>query len=329
MVKQSLSEQLDQAIEIVLANPRAPLVRANARLKPLVRVARELADLPRKDFKTQLQTDLERRAHMTSAEKSATSPATQFRKGFHTLTPYLVVRKPEQLIEFVKRVFDAEETLRAAVPGGGLHAEVRIGDSMVMMGGYEGMPFDEAPAALHVFPGDVDSHYQRALEAGATSIQPPADQDYGERVCSVKDPFGNEWYIAQALPGTDFAQGLRSVNQYLHPRGAAKLMDFVKKALGAEEVARYESPEGAVLHARVRLGDSILEMGEAHGPYQPMPSMIYMYVDEVDAVYRRALAAGAQSMQAPADQPYGDRNAHVKDPCGNSWYIATPIKNRS
>lgn len=324
MAKRSLSEQLDERVTGILADPGKPLLRASARLQPLVRVASGLAYLPRPDFKSQLQADLERRARMSKEEGSAGSPSGQFREGFHSLTPYLVAERAEQLLEFVKQAFGAEETLRTTGSAGGMHAEVRIGDSKVMMGGGPG--FGSTPAALHVFLGEVDGYYQRALAAGATSIQPPADQDYGERVAAVKDAFGNEWYISQALPGTNFAEGLRSVNLYLHPRGAGELMDFLKRALGAEVVARYESPDGTVAHARLRLGDSILEMGEAHGPYQPMTSMIYLYVGDVDVLYERAVAAGAESVQAPADQPYGDRNAHVKDPAGNSWYIAAPIK---
>jgi PhnB protein len=68
-------------------------------------------------------------------------------------------------------------------------------------------------------------------------------------------------------------------------------------------------------------------MGEAHGPYQPMPTGIHLYVADADAVYAQAIQAGATSVSAPADQPYGDRFAHVIDPSGNSWLIATHIKD--
>jgi len=105
------------------------------------------------------------------------------------------------------------------------------------------------------------------------------------------------------------------------------VIDFLKRAFGAEERAKYASPEGLVQHAEVRVGDSVVEMGEAHGPYQPMPSTFYLYVPDVDAIYERALRAGATSLNAPADQPYGDRNGGVKDPFGNTWYIATHIKD--
>ncbi|MGH9454309.1 MAG: VOC family protein [Terriglobia bacterium] len=248
-------------------------------------------------------------------------------EGFHTVTPYITVKRAAQLVEFVKQAFGATETFRTTGSAGGLHAEVKIGDSMLMMGGFEAMPSPEMPTALHFFVPDTDAVYQRALQAGAVSIQPPADQDYGERVAAVKDPFGNEWYIATSKGAHYIPEGLRTVNVYLHPRGAGELIDFLKEGLGAEEVARYAGPDGAIVHAKVRIGDSVIEMGEAHGQYQPMPTMLYLYVEDVDGLYQRAIRAGGTSMQPPTDQPYGDRNAHVKDAFGNSWCLATHVKD--
>ena len=74
-------------------------------------------------------------------------------------------------------------------------------------------------------------------------------------------------------------------------------------------------------------GTSILEMGEAHGLYQPMPTMFYLYVPDVDATYARAIAAGAHSASEPGDQPYGDRTASVKDAFGHVWYLATHVRD--
>jgi uncharacterized glyoxalase superfamily protein PhnB len=92
-------------------------------------------------------------------------------------------------------------------------------------------------------------------------------------------------------------------------------------------LAKYASPDGVVHHAEIRVGDSVVEMGEAHGKYAPMPTMFYLYGPHVDGLYRTALAAGASSLQEPADQSYGDRTAAVKDAFGNTWYIATHIKD--
>jgi uncharacterized glyoxalase superfamily protein PhnB len=77
----------------------------------------------------------------------------------------------------------------------------------------------------------------------------------------------------------------------------------------------------------IKVGDSHMEMGEAQGPYQPMKSMFYLYVPDVDTVYRKALAAGAKSLNEPADQPYGDRVGAVTDVFGNQWWIATHVKD--
>jgi PhnB protein len=156
----------------------------------------------------------------------------------------------------------------------------------------------------------------------------PVDQDYGDREASVKDPFGNYWYIATHRPDAEpLPEELRTVTPYLHPIGSAKLIDFMKKAFDAEELERFQDPEGTVHHAKIRIGDSAIAMGEAHGPYQPMPPALHLYVDDTDYVYKRALKAGATSISEPTDYPYGDRGANLRDPFGNVWYIATHKKD--
>ncbi len=251
-------------------------------------------------------------------------------RGFRMVTPYLVATDGNALLDFVKQTFSAEEVLRVTTPIGGVHGEMRIGDSALMMGG--GVPGKKFPAgpqtqALHVYVKDSDAVYQKALAAGAISVDAPRDQEYGERSATIKDPAGNFWYIATHKGESYVPQGLHSVNPYLHPLRAEPFINFLKRAFNAEEVAKYASPNGVVNHAVVRVGDSVLEMGEAHDKYAPMDAMFYLYVPDMEAVYRQALAAGATSFQEPTDQPYGDRNAAVKDPFGNKWYIATHIKD--
>jgi uncharacterized glyoxalase superfamily protein PhnB len=114
---------------------------------------------------------------------------------------------------------------------------------------------------------------------------------------------------------------------YLHPRRAEPLIGFMKRAFGAQEVAKYASPDGVIVHAQVRVGDSVIEMGEAHDKYGSMPAMFYLYVADCDALYRRALVAGAKTLHEPTDQPYGDRNSAVTDDFGNTWYLATHVKD--
>jgi uncharacterized glyoxalase superfamily protein PhnB len=117
--------------------------------------------------------------------------------------------------------------------------------------------------------------------------------------------------------------GYHTITPYLAVHGASKLLDFLKRTFDSQEIERLERPDGSVGHAEVRIGDSMLMIGEPGDPAQAMPAMLYVYVADVDATYQRALAAGAVSLQAPSDQFYGDRNAGVKDPFGNRWWVAT------
>jgi PhnB protein len=249
--------------------------------------------------------------------------------GFRMVTPYLVAEDGNALLDFVRQSFGAEEMLRAATPTG-VHGEVRIGDSRMMIGGgVVGKKFPSTlhPNALHVYVEDADAVCKKAVAAGATLIDEPRDQEYGERSATVKDAAGNLWYIATHTGESYVPKGLHNVNPYLHPLRAEPLISFLKRAFGAEEVAKYASPDGVVHHAQIRIGNAVVEMGEAHGKYQPMPAMFYLYVPDCDALYRRALAAGAKSLHEPTDQPYGDRNSAVTDAFGNIWYIATHVKD--
>ena len=267
---------------------------------------------------------------MTKAEEAKKPAVNPIPRGFSTVTPYMIAKDGPALLEFAKQAFGAEEMFRAVGTAGGLHAEARIGDSMLMLGG--GIPGREFRAtanthALHLYVPDCDAVYERALQAGATSIGEPRDQEYGERSGGVQDPAGNFWYIATHQGEKYRPEGLNDVNVYMHPLRAEPVINFLKRAFGAQELGKYASPDGVVHHAEMRVGDSVVEMGEAHGKYPPMPTMFYLYVPDCDAVYRRALQAGATSISEPADQPYGDRSGGVKDAFGNQWYIATHIKD--
>src|SRR5438874_433861 len=251
-------------------------------------------------------------------------------KGYRTLTPYIVAQNANAVIDFIKATFAAEETFRWVGGAGGRHAEVRLGDSMLMIGGGGPGPAwrgESSPGAFHVYVRECDLVHKRALEAGADLIHAPMDQPYGERSSAVKDKAGNFWYIATRLEGDYKWEGAPDVQPYLHPLRGEPVIAFLKKAFGAEDLGRAVSPDGVIHHATLKIGDSHLELGEAQGPYQAMKSMFYLYVPDCDAFYLRALAAGATSISAPEDQPYGDRSGGVTDPFGNKWYIATHIKD--
>jgi len=323
MAKSSRFEQLDQAVQAMLERPDARVVDRDPALAPLLRVALALRDLPRPGFKERLKTELQRKVSMATATVSFIPP------GYRTITPYLTVRNAEGLINFVKQAFGAEERFRTIGGAGGIHCEMRIDDAMLMIGGggkWQGTPM---PTSLHLYVKDADAVYQRALEAGAVSIQPPTDQFYGDREAGVKDLAGNYWFIATNKATGHVPTGANTLMPFLHPKGADQVIDFLKRGLGAEEMHRSQSPAGVIHHAELKIGNSVIEMGEAHGEYQPMPAMLYLYVEDCDALYHRALEAGATSISPPKDQPYGDRSAGVQDPFGNQWYLATHFKDVS
>jgi len=229
-----------------------------------------------------------------------------------------MVRDADGLMDFLKRAFGAEPVMRMGTPKGGVHGEMRIGNSMVMIGGGEALP-EKSTSAIHMYVPDPDAVYQRAIAAGGKSLGAVEDRSYGERSGFIEDPFGNHWYIGAPLGGRPIPEDHVTANPYAHAKSARALMAFLGQAFGAQEVAVHEMG-GRVMHAEVRIGDSILEMGEADGT-----SAFYVYVDDPDAAYRSALAAGATSLMEPADQPYGERNAGVVDPWGNQWFPAKTI----
>ncbi len=118
-------------------------------------------------------------------------------------------------------------------------------------------------------------------------------------------------------------EGYHTVTPALVVEGANKLIDFMKQVFDAKEVVRMDMPDGTVGHVELMIGDSRVMIGEASAEWKAMPGRIYLYVNDVDAVYNRALQAGATSIKEPADQFYGDRTGVVQDPCGNVWTIST------
>jgi PhnB protein len=329
MSEQFLIEQLDEVVDAVVSGDAVvALTGAQPELAELTALASELRLLPRENFKLTLKEALIRSSSMTSTGVETQQTTEHAPAGYQTITPYLTVKGAEQLVDFVKQAFGGNEVFRTTGSAGGLHAEVIVGDSKLMIGGHPDV--EEKPGALHLYVPDVDAVYKRALETGATSVEEPVDQFYGDREAGVKDPSGNVWWIATHKLGgaeTYIPAGLRSVTPFLHPIGAPALIDFLKQAFAAEEISREQSTEGMIHHAMVRIGDSMIEMGEAQGELaRPMPLALYVYVADVDATYENALRAGATSMQSPTDQGYGDRTAWVKDAWDNIWYLAAPAK---
>lgn len=167
-----------------------------------------------------------------------------------------------------------------------MHAELRIGDSKVELpdGDAEHFP---TPSCLHLYVPDARAVHERAVAAAG--------------IC-----------------GADFAMWRRD----LMPADAEAFLAFAKNAPGAAE-GEVHRGEDRIVHAKVRLGDSILEFSQGHGEWQPTPCALHFYVPDADAVYTRAIAAGATSIFPVSDQPYGDRSGGINDPEGHRWYIST------
>jgi PhnB protein len=286
-------------------------------------ISTHLKDVPSEDMQKEFDKFTAEREAKNAYESSVKEDKMR-RDNRRAVTPYLTVHKPGELVDFVTEAFGGIEHFRATGSAGGMHAEVSIGDSVVMIGGAEHI--EPMPTAIHLYVADVDEAYERALKAGAKSIMPVADQPYGERSGGVEDVHGNRWYIATPfVPLHTIAEDLHTVTVYFHPIGAQRFIDFVINAFGGKELMRHAEGD-MIMHAKVQIGDSVIELGEARYPTQPLPTAIYLYVEDVDAMYEEALKAGGTSMLPPTDQPYGDRNAWIKDPFDNVWYVAAPLK---
>lgn len=121
--------------------------------------------------------------------------------------------------------------------------------------------------------------------------------------------------------------GYHTITPYLVVENVSGLIEFTKQALGAEEIERLHRDDGGIIHAEVRVGDSVIMMGEAKDATQTKPAFLYVYLKDADAAYQKALEAGAVSLQEPQDQFYGDRTAVVKDEFGNQWEFAARIED--
>jgi PhnB protein len=296
-------------------------------------------------------------------------------EGFHTLTPNLVVGDVDAAVEFYVKAFGA--TKRFALPGPDgqttVHAEVQIGDSIVMLGAEMPEMGAKSPKTLGGTTGslwyyvpDTDAVVAAAAAAGATVKMPAQDMFWGDRWASLVDPFGHQWDIAthkedltdeqiaqrmQAMmgggqggaptPGTPaksyIREGFHSLTPTLVAADAKALIAFYEQALGATDVEAMSMPDGRVMHAELKIGDSYLmladafpEMGtDAKSPKDlgGSPSSLMMYVPDADAAFQKTVGAGAEARQQPEDAFWGDRYAEISDPSGHVWGIATPREN--
>lgn len=223
-----------------------------------------------------------------------------------------VVNDVPGLIALLTDVFGA--TSHADASG-----DLRIGDSILRLG--EG---DARPMAFHVYVPDTDATYMRALRGGCESLLAPVDEEWGERRANLKDRWGNCWYIATFKGENYFSYGAPTIQPFLQPFDAGLVIAFLTRAFGATELGRATSPEGALLHATLKIGNSAIELIDAIDIYQPMPGIFYLSVAHREAVYAQAINAGAEPVSGPDCLPHS-----VRDPFGNIWHLEESMPGNS
>jgi PhnB protein len=126
------------------------------------------------------------------------------------------------------------------------------------------------------------------------------------------------------MPAKPVPDGYHTVTPYLTVRGAVKVIDFLQRAFGAKiSHEPLRRPDGTIMHAQVTIGDSRIMIADENEMAKATPSTLYLYVPNVDSVFQQAIKAGGQPVMEPMDMFYGDRSGGVKDPSGNSWFVAT------
>jgi PhnB protein len=294
--------------------------------------------------------DLPGRKHVTTTATRA-----------HTTTPYLTVHDGAAAIDWYVAAFGAVEQLRVVGDDGLLgHAELLVGGARFMLS-------DEYPAigvvsprtlggtatAIHLDVEDVDALYARAVDAGATSLQEPADQPHGARHGTLIDPFGHRWMLSQQLEeltveeyaqraegsgfrveagartgtSSDYRDGIWGAMAYADPESGIR---FVTEVLGFEELVLVRGEDGAIVHSEYRWPEGgIVQLAteDATNPFLPRAggNGLYVVTRDPQAVWERCQAAGVDVLRAPQEPHYdpGGMGFSVRDTEGNTWSFGT------
>ena len=296
--------------------------------------------------------------------------------GYHAITPSIVVVDVDAALALYATAFGATTTERVVGAGGRVvHAEMRIGDSIVMLEPEDAEHGSRAPVSvggssgsLFLYVAEVDAVMASAVAAGAELIMPASDMFWGDRYGQVRDANGHRWSIAThttdfspeemaaggqafmaamatgspppAVTGgtpatTPVPAGYSTVTPMLTISGAEAL-DFYVRALGATETERDLLPDGTLLHAEVRIGDSVV-MFSGESPMEAdvrTPAhlgastlSVMHYVTDADATFARALEAGATTAFPLTDMFWGDRYGVFVDASGQMWSVATHVRD--
>jgi PhnB protein len=260
----------------------------------------------------------------TLREDNMSKAKSAIPEGFRSLTQYLIVDGAANFFEFIRNAFGATEKFAARGENGAIHhAEARLGSSIIEFADAN-KRYKAMPSGLHYYDKNCDEVYARALQAGGTSVREPANRDYGDREAGVRDPAGNFWFISTHTAGNSYKpEILQDLNTYFSVKEAARFLDFLQNAFGATVLQNEAGANGAIAHAKVRIGDTVVELSEGRAPWGPRAVAHHYYVEDCDRVFAQALGAGCTQLQPMADQIYGDRSGAVLDSWGNHWYIAS------
>jgi uncharacterized glyoxalase superfamily protein PhnB len=129
------------------------------------------------------------------------------------------------------------------------------------------------------------------------------------------------------MPTKPIPEGFHAITPYLFAQGASRLIEFISAAFEGELISHEKRPDGAVMHATMQIGDSMVMLADPTPEFGPMPTSIYLYVTDCDAVYHRALSSGGVSVFPMMTLPSGQRYGAIKDPSGNIWWVATHVED--
>src|SRR5262252_6866304 len=280
-------EQLNKALDGMLARKDGRVSKAPEEIESLVRIAADLRNLPSASFKARLKSELGGKKRMSTVAEPVAAVRT-------SAAPRIAFRDPAKAIEFYKRALGAKEKFRFQIGDSIPHAELMIGDSPIDITGEwpEGGRFSaetlgHSPVSISIRVPDVDAFAKHAVEEGMKLVREPKDQFYGHRDATLQDPFGYSWGVftvkeemsVEEMPRrtqgmtegpeggellarggvTSVPRGFRMVTPYLVAADGLALLEFTKQGLGAEELARAVMPTG--VHAEVRIGDTRLMIG--------------------------------------------------------------------
>lgn len=203
-------------------------------------------------------------------------------------------------------------------------------------GAGQAMPDGESPKPggwnrIQLTVDDLQSFYDKLKEKGATFRNEITEGKGGKQVL-LQDPSGNliELFESKRKKSVQpIPEGFHTITPYILAKDAPGLIEFIREGLGGKVEYMMKSDDGEIRHSTVRIGDSPVMISSGNEEYKPMPCMLHLYVEDVDAIYEQAVAAGGESLREPSDEFYGDRSAGVADDWGNQWWIATHIEDVS